>query len=99
MYYHTKFLKPELVCTTSAFWDEPRRLLKVIRRFGKQCSYHLQGEYLLVGHFWRPYIQQAADGEQDVKDLIGGAEERAATAAVRRIHPEDGNCNVCRNVG
>jgi hypothetical protein len=31
-------------CTTSAFGEQPRRMLKVIHRFGKHCSCHLQGE-------------------------------------------------------
>jgi hypothetical protein len=30
-----------LSCTTSALGDEPRQMLKIIRRFGKRCSCHL----------------------------------------------------------
>jgi hypothetical protein len=46
-------------CTTSAFVDEPRRMLRIIKRFGKHYSCHLQGEYVMVGCFWKPYIGQA----------------------------------------
>jgi hypothetical protein len=35
-------------------------MLKVIQRFAKHCSCHLQVQYVLVGHFWKPYIGQAA---------------------------------------
>jgi hypothetical protein len=38
-------------CTTTAFGDEPRRMLKIIQRFGKYCSCHLQCEYVMVGCF------------------------------------------------
>jgi hypothetical protein len=34
-------------CTTSAFGDTQRRMLKVIQRFGKHCSCHLQSESVL----------------------------------------------------
>jgi hypothetical protein len=33
----------------SAFADESGRLLKVIQRFRKHCSCHLQGECVVVG--------------------------------------------------
>jgi hypothetical protein len=42
-------------CTSSAVSDEPRRRIKVIRRFYKYSTSHLQGEYLLI---WR-FIEQA----------------------------------------
>jgi hypothetical protein len=35
-------------CTTSAFGDEPRRMLKVNKRLGKNCSCHLQDEFVCV---------------------------------------------------
>jgi hypothetical protein len=53
-------------------------MLKIIQRFGKHCICHLQGEYVMVGRFWKPYIGQAIGGELDLMVLIGGAEERAA---------------------
>jgi hypothetical protein len=31
-------------CVTSAFGDRPRRMMIVIKRFGKHCSCHLQIE-------------------------------------------------------
>jgi hypothetical protein len=45
-------------CKTSAFGDEPRRMLKVIQRFGKHCRCHLRdyagwafiGSILLYGY-------------------------------------------------
>jgi hypothetical protein len=36
-------------CVTSAFGDRPRRMLKVIQRFGKHFSCHLQGECAEAG--------------------------------------------------
>jgi hypothetical protein len=53
-------------------------MLKIIHRFGKHCSCHLQGEYVLIGRFWNPYIRQTIGCEWYVTDLIGGAEEPAA---------------------
>jgi hypothetical protein len=57
-------------------------------------------------HFWKPYIRQAVGGELDLMVLISGAEELAAIQWEKsmlsqqlQIHSEDGNCNVCRNVG
>jgi hypothetical protein len=46
-------------CVSLAFGVGPRRILRIIQRFGKHCSSHLQGEYVLVGRFWKPYIGQA----------------------------------------
>jgi hypothetical protein len=46
-------------CTTSAFEDKPHRILRIIQRFGKHCSCHLQGEYVMVGCFWKPYTDLA----------------------------------------
>jgi hypothetical protein len=48
------------------------------KQTNKHCSCHLQGEYVLVGHFWKPYIGQAVGGELDLMVLIGGAEKWAA---------------------
>jgi hypothetical protein len=31
-------------CITSAFGIEPRRMLRIIQRFGKHCNFHLQDE-------------------------------------------------------
>jgi hypothetical protein len=53
-------------------------MLKVIQCFGKHFSCHLQGECVLVGHFWKPYKGQAVGGKWDVMNLSGGAEELAA---------------------
>jgi hypothetical protein len=64
-------------CTTSAFRDEPCRMLKIIQRFGKHCSCHLQGEYVMVGHFWQPYIGQTVGGELNLMVLFRGTEEQA----------------------
>jgi hypothetical protein len=43
-------------CTTSASGDKSRRMLKVIRSFGKHRSCHLQGKHVLVCRFWQSYI-------------------------------------------
>jgi hypothetical protein len=58
------------------FQDEPRRMLKIIERFGKHCSCHLQGEYVMVGRPWKHYTGQAVNGELDLMVLIGGVEEQ-----------------------
>jgi hypothetical protein len=50
-------------CITSAFGVELCRMLRIIQRFDKQCSCHLQGECVVVGHFWKPYIGQEVGGE------------------------------------
>jgi hypothetical protein len=84
-------------------------MLKIIQLFGKHCSCYLQGKYVMVGHFWQPYVGQTAGEEMDLMMLIRGVEERAAihqlpalhktakNAQPLHIHPEDGKCNVSRN--
>jgi hypothetical protein len=51
-------------------------MLKIIQRFGKHSSCHLQGKYVMVGRFWQPYIGQAVGAELVLMVLIGGAVER-----------------------
>jgi hypothetical protein len=58
-----------------------------MQRFGKHYSYHLQDEYAVVWRFWKPYTGQTVGGKFDYH------------AQPLNIHPKDGNCNVCRNVG
>jgi hypothetical protein len=53
-------------------------MLRIIQRFAKHYSCHLQGEYVMVGHFRKPYIGQAVGGELDLLVLTGRAEQRAA---------------------
>jgi hypothetical protein len=53
-------------------------MLKIINRFGKHCSCYLQGEYVMVGRFWKPHIGQEVGRELNLIVLIGGSEERAA---------------------
>jgi hypothetical protein len=66
-------------------------MLKIIQRFGKHCSFHLQGEYV--------------SEELDLMVIIGGAEEWAALYKASKndqllhIRTENSNRNVCRNVG
>jgi hypothetical protein len=50
-------------------------MLEVIQRFGKHCNCHLQGEYVLVGRFWKPCMWKAVGGKWDMMDLIGRAGE------------------------
>lgn len=38
-----RFSRLEFIRKPSAFWDEPRRMLKIIR-FEKHCSYHIHPE-------------------------------------------------------
>jgi hypothetical protein len=60
-------------------------MLKIIQRFGKHCSCHLQDECVVVGRFWKSCIWQAVGGELDLTMLIGGAEERAAIQWEKRL--------------
>jgi hypothetical protein len=53
-------------------------MFKIIKHFDKHYSCHLQGEYVMVGRFWMPFIGQAVGGELDLMVLTGEAEERAA---------------------
>jgi hypothetical protein len=73
---------------TSAFRDDPHRMLKVIQRFGKQCSCHLQGESVLFWSFWKPFIEQALGGWLYVTNMIGGTEERCAVKSENRTQAE-----------
>jgi hypothetical protein len=43
--------------------------------FGKHCNCHLQDQYVMVEHFWKPYIGQAVGGKLYLMVLIGGTEE------------------------
>jgi hypothetical protein len=61
--------------TTSAFGDDPRRILSFIQLFGKHCNCLLQSEYVKVGRFWRPYVGQAVGCKLDLVVMIVGAEE------------------------
>jgi hypothetical protein len=60
-------------------------MLNVIQRFGEHFSRHLQGECVLVGCFWKPYIEQAVRGEWDVTKQIGGVGERASCLLYTRL--------------
>jgi hypothetical protein len=59
----------------------------------------------MVGRSWKPYKGQAVSGELDLMFLIGGAQEPTyclpyikalKNAKQLHVHPEDGNCSVCR---
>jgi hypothetical protein len=52
-------------------------MLRIIQRFNKHCTCHLQGECVEVGQR-KPYIGQAVDVKLDLMVLIGGAEKWAA---------------------
>jgi hypothetical protein len=54
--YSCQFFVVVVQCKTSALGDESLWMLEVVQRFGKYFSYHLQGEFVLVGSFWKPYI-------------------------------------------
>jgi hypothetical protein len=48
-------------------------MLRIIQRFGKHCSCYLQGEYVMIGRFLKPYMGQAVGDELGLMVLIGGA--------------------------
>jgi hypothetical protein len=52
-------------------------LLRIIQLFGKHRSCNLQGKYVVVRRFWKPYVGQAVGGGLDLIVLIGEAEEAA----------------------
>jgi hypothetical protein len=60
-------------------------MLKISHHFSKHCSCHLQGEYVMVGHFWKPYIGQAVGGKLDLMVLIGEAEEPVFTLKMATV--------------
>jgi hypothetical protein len=49
-------------------------MLKIIQCFGRHCSCHHLGEYVIVGYFQ----QAVVGGELDLIVLIGGVEQWAA---------------------
>jgi hypothetical protein len=59
-----------ILCVTSVFGYRPRRMLRIIQRFGKHCSCHFQGDCVEVRRFWKRYIGQAVDGDLDSLVLI-----------------------------
>jgi hypothetical protein len=83
-------------CATSAFGDEQHRMLRIIQCFSKHCSCHIQVKCIVVRCFWKPCIGQAVDGKLDLMVHLYKASKNAQTL---HIHPKDGNCNVCRNIG
>jgi hypothetical protein len=50
-------------CTTSAVTNGPHLMLKIYQCFDRYCICHLQGEYIMVGCFWQPYIGQAVESQ------------------------------------
>lgn len=44
--------------TTSAFEDESRRNLRISLRFDKDCSFHIQGKYVMTERFKETYIDR-----------------------------------------
>jgi hypothetical protein len=59
-------------CVTFAFRDESHQMLRIIY-FGKHCTCHIQGECIVVGRFWKPYIGQAIGGDLDFMVLVSRA--------------------------
>jgi hypothetical protein len=66
-------------CTTSAFGDEPRRMLKVITTFRQTLQLPSSGR-TCIG--WKPCIEQTAGDEWDVTKLTGAEEGLAAVQLV-----------------
>jgi hypothetical protein len=52
-------------------------MLRVVQQFDKDCSCHLQGGDILVGHFWQHYVVHGVGRALDVMNLIGGSHEGA----------------------
>jgi hypothetical protein len=48
---------------------------KIIQRFGKRSSFHLQGDYVTVGHFWKRCVGHTVGGALDLMVLLGEAKE------------------------
>jgi hypothetical protein len=47
---------------------------RIVQRFSKHCSCYLQGECVVVGRFWKPFIGQALGGGLDLMVPTRGAE-------------------------
>jgi hypothetical protein len=62
------------VTKTAAFEAEPRQMLKILRRYDIHCSFHLQGECVMVGRCWQPYRGQAVRGELHLVVVVGAGE-------------------------
>jgi hypothetical protein len=60
------FFMARVQCTTSAFGDDPCQMLKVVQHFCIHYSCHLQSEYVLIGHFWMPYIGQVVGSKWEI---------------------------------
>jgi hypothetical protein len=66
---------------TSFFGNTPHRMSKITQRFGKHCSFHLQDEYVMLGHSWKSYIGETVGEEFDLMVLIDAAVELALYTA------------------
>lgn len=55
------------------------RMLRAVQHFGKNCSCHFQGKYVLDGHFCHVCVGQRLGKVLNVMTMIGGADEDAAT--------------------
>jgi hypothetical protein len=78
-----------------AFKVELHQMLGIIHCCNKHCSHHFQGECIVVGCFWKPYIGQAVGDKLDMMVLIGEAEEWAACLVTTR-YPEDYDCSIAK---
>jgi hypothetical protein len=63
--------------------DGQRRIFRIVKRFDEHCSYHFQGE--CVRRSWKPYAQQAVDGELDKKVLAAWWEEERVVVQGRAL--------------
>jgi hypothetical protein len=64
---------------TSAFGDEPRRMLRVFRMFRHNLQLPSSGLILLVGHFRQPHVVSAVGDVLCVMEMCGAEEEQAST--------------------
>jgi hypothetical protein len=52
-YLHNMLSHHHIPCTTLAFMGKQHWMLKIIQCFSKHCSCYLQGELVMVWHFWK----------------------------------------------
>jgi hypothetical protein len=45
-------------------------MLKIIRRFGKDCSLHLQGKYVMAGLFFLEAFLRLAEEEEELELVV-----------------------------
>jgi hypothetical protein len=68
-----KDAKANVQRVTPSLGCEARQILRIMQRVVACCSCHIQGQCVVVGHFWNHYTGQVVSGGLDLMGLIFGA--------------------------